>query len=160
MSPRVRSISLIAAAVLLAAPAAEAQQPPPNPTVQQPRQERQQQARRRGDRSRITRQDLDEAGIAVVTARDAIRILRPHWLQPPVGRMASSNVTGSGGGATEVVLYVDGSRQPSLEVLDMLRITEITDMRYLDQNRSVTLHGPGHEAGVIEITTKLKEKKP
>jgi hypothetical protein len=160
MSPRILPMSLLAAGVILAAPAAEAQQPPPNPTVQQPRQERQQQARRRGDRSRLTRQDLDEGGSAIVTARDAIRILRPHWLQPPVGRMATANVTGGGGGATEVVIYVDGTRQPNHEVLNMLRIAEIAEMRYLDQNRSVTLHGPGHEAGVIEIKTIAKEQKP
>lgn len=77
-----------------------------------------------------------------------------------MGRMASSNVGGAGGGASEVVIYVDGTRQPNIEMLNLLRVAEISEMRYLDQNRSVTLHGPGHEAGVIEITTLAKAKKP
>jgi hypothetical protein len=130
----------------------EAQQPPPTSPTAQPRQ--QQQARtRRGDRSKLTRQDLDEAGNSIVTARDAIRILWPHWLQPPVGRMASSNVMDAGGGAQTVVVYLDGTRQVDLEVLNTIRNAEIQEMRHLDQNRAIGIHGPGHEAGVIEIAT-------
>lgn len=144
-------LSLAAGAV-----AAEAQQPPPQPTTQSPKQEKQARARR-GDRSKLTRQDLDEAGNSIVTARDAIRILRPHWLQPPVGRMASSNVADAGGGAQTVIVYLDGSRQVDLEVLNTIRNAEIQEMRYLDQNRAIGIHGPGHEAGVIEITTVKKK---
>ncbi len=153
------SQSLVLAAFVLVVPEAAAQQPRPQPTAQQQAQQRQ-PARRRGDRSRLTRADLDEAGNSIVTARDAIRILRPHWLQPPVGRSASSNVAGSGGGATTVIVYLDGFRQPDLEVLNTVQASAIIEMRYLDQNRAIIIHGPGHEAGVIEIKTKEEPKKP
>jgi hypothetical protein len=144
-------ITLAAATV-----AAEAQQPPPQPTTQAPKQEKQARARR-GDRAKLTRQDLDEAGNSIATARDAIRMLRPHWLNPPVGRMASSNMADAGGGATTVIVYLVGSRQVDLEVLNTIRNAEIQEMRYLDQNRAIGIHGPGHEAGVIEIVT-IKKK--
>jgi hypothetical protein len=146
------------AAVLLAFGAIEleAQQPPPTPPTQEPKQQ-QEPRRRRGDRSKLTRQDLDEGGTSIVTARDAIRILRPHWLQPPVGRMASSNLTDAGGGAQTVVIYLDGTRQSDHEVLNTVRNIEIHEMRYLDQNRAIGVHGPGHEAGVIEIVTVKKK---
>ena len=134
----------------------EAQQPPPTPPTAQPKQQ-QEARRRRGDRSKLTRQDLDEAGNAIMTARDAIRNLRPHWLQPPMGRTASSNFGAAGGGATTVVVYVDGTRQVDLEVLATIRNADIHEMRYLDQNRAIALHGPGHEAGVIEIVTVAKK---
>ena len=118
-----------------------------------------QATRRRGDRNKLTRIELDEAGSAMVTAQDAVRLLRPQWLRPPVGDVASSNVFGgSGGGATEIVLYVDGVRQPDLEVLRMIPAAKLVELRYLDQNRGVQMYGPGHEFGVIEVSTV--DKRP
>jgi len=124
--------------------------------------------RTRGDRNRLTRTELDEGGSTIVTARDAVRVLRPQWLQPPVGRMASSHVLGRDGGisaargvggiANAVVIYIDGTRQPDLEALVTVPVLKIVEMRYLDQNRSVQMYGPGHEAGVIEVTTVDKKK--
>lgn len=159
MSRHVVKLTLALAGLALVAPDAAAQQPRPQPAAGQQAQQRQ-PARRRGDRSRLTRADLDEAGNSIVTARDAIRILRPHWLQPPIGRAASSNVAGSGGGATTVIVYLDGLRQPDLEVLTTVQAAAVIEMRYLDQNRAIIIHGPGHEAGVIEIKTKEEPKKP
>src|SRR5689334_882731 len=60
----------------------------------------------RGDRNRLTKDDIAQAGSGS-TALDIIRRLRPQWLQPPVGRIASSNADGMGGGSQQIVLYVD-----------------------------------------------------
>jgi hypothetical protein len=43
-------------------------------------------------------------------------------------------------------------------VLATISATKIVEMKYLDQNRAVLLRGPGHESGVIEITTVDKRK--
>ena len=115
-------------------------------------------AQGRGDRNKLTRVELDEAGTSIMTAREAVRILRPQWLSPPLGRMASSDMTGSGGGKQVVVIYVDEKRQPDLESLAIIPSAKIVEMKYLDQNRAVLLRGPGHESGVIEITTVDKRK--
>jgi hypothetical protein len=112
----------------------------------------------RGDRNKITRVELDEAAASIMTARDAVRILRPQWLSPPMGRMASSDMASAGGGKQEVVLYIDEKRQPDLESLTTVPAAKIVEMKYLDQNRAVLLHGPGHESGVIEVTTSDKRK--
>jgi hypothetical protein len=117
--------------------------------------------RARGDRNRITRTELDEGGSTIVTARDAVRVLRPQWLQPPRGRQASANMRDEptmGGGATVVVVYIDGNRQPDLDALATVPALKVVEMRYLDQNRAIQMHGPGHEAGVIEVTTVDKKK--
>ena len=123
------------------------------------------QNKNRGDRNRITRDELTESAATASTAYDLIHILRPYWLEPPRGRMApalgdgsrdnnSDGTTsfGANGVAQEVVVYVDGNRQPSLEQLKTLRVVNILEMRYLDQNRAIQMHGPGHEKGVIEVT--------
>lgn len=116
-------------------------------------------ARRRGDRNKLTRIELDEAGATLVTARDAVRVLRPQWLQPPRGDIASSDfMGGSGGGATEVVVYIDGIRQPDLDALVTVPAAKLVELRYLDQNRGVQMYGPGHERGVIEVSTT--DKRP
>ena len=117
------------------------------------------QAPKRGDQNRITQLDIGEAGTSIVTAYDAVRLLRPNWLKPPLGRSASSNLLGQGGGATEIIVYVDDIRQPDLErSLSRVKGADVIEMKWLDQNKAVQDHGPGHELGAIEVTTIYKRK--
>lgn len=115
------------------------------------------QKKSRGDRSKITRADLDEAGGTVVNALDAVKLLRPHWLNPPMGRSGTatfgSGLSTGGSVATEPVAYIDDMRQPSVDALRTVRAEVITEMKYLDQNRAIQMLGPGHEAGAIQVTT-------
>ncbi len=124
------------------------------------------QKKNRGDRNRITNEEVLQSSGLGSTAYDLIHILRPYWLEPPRGRVASPNGDGYrdggsdlNGTAVEVVLYVDGTRQPSVEQLKTLRVASILEMRYLDQQRALQLRGPGHEMGVIEITLKDASKR-
>lgn len=107
----------------------------------------------RGDRYKLTQVDIAEGGASLITARDAVRVLRPQWLAPPMGRKASSDIIGPGGGNPLVVVYIDDKRQPDLESLVSVPVSRILEVKYLDQNRAVLLRGPGHESGVIEVTT-------
>lgn len=140
--------SLLAASVSFA-PSADAQQ---DTTARTPAR------RTRGDRSKLTQSDI--AGAPTVnTALDAIRLLRPWWLSPPPGRMASTDMGGDTRAATRVIVYIDDMRQPDLESsLVTVKANEVVEARYLDQNRAVQMRGPGHEAGVIEISTTAKKK--
>lgn len=112
--------------------------------------------KKRGDRSKITRADLNEAGGTVMNALDAVTLLRAHWLNPPMGRSASPMVTG-GRIATEPMVYIDDMRQPNLDVLRLVKADLIVEMKYLDQNRAIQMLGPGHEAGAIQVTTVNKK---
>jgi hypothetical protein len=116
------------------------------------------QGKQRGDRNRITKDDLAEMSASVNTAYDAVRTMRAQWLSPSMGRTASSNVTGDGGGTHEVVVYIDDVRQPALEDLKTIKAAIIVEMKFLDQNRAIQMRGPGHEMGVIEVTTINKKK--
>ncbi len=115
--------------------------------------------RPRGDRNKLTPEEITGAG-NVATAADAIRLLRPWWLAPPRGRMASTDMGGDTRAATQVVGYIDGMRQPDLESsLVTVKAADVTEIRYLDQNRAVQNFGPGHEAGVIDVTTINKKRR-
>ncbi len=116
------------------------------------------QKKQRGDRNRVTQDDLAEAPSSVNTAFDAIRTMRPQWFSPSLGRTASSSASGSGGGAAEVVVYIDDIRQPSIDDLKTVKSVAIVEMKFLDQNRAIQMRGPGHEMGVIEVTTVNKRK--
>ncbi len=116
------------------------------------------QKKQRGDRNRITQDDLAEAPASVNTAYDAIRLMRSQWLNPPMSRTASASYTGDGGGAKEVVVYIDDVRQQSLEDLKTVKANQVVELRFLDQNRAVQMRGPGHELGAIEVITVNKKK--
>ncbi len=118
---------------------------------------------KKGDRNRITAEEIAQSG-NFGTAFEVIQAARPVWLNPPLNRNAQSSMmgplgtSGSSSTASEIVVYVDGNRQQSLEDLKTIRTALITEMRFLDQNRAIQMHGPGHELGVIEVTTVNKKK--
>ncbi len=120
--------------------------------------EAQAQSKQRGDRARLTKDDLAEAPASVNTVYDAIRTMRPMWLSPSRGRTVASGMDGATGGATDVVVYIDDTRQPSVEDLKTVKAAAVVEMRFLDQNRAIQMRGPGHEMGVIEVTTINKRK--
>lgn len=112
----------------------------------------------RNETTSITRGDIEQGGAGIYTAREAVRVLRPQWLSRPMGRVASSNVNSAGGGAQDIIVYINDVRQPEYDALATVPASRILEMKYLDQNRAVLLHGPGHEGGVIEVTTIDKRK--
>lgn len=116
------------------------------------------QQKQRGDRNRISKDDMAEVLASVNTAFDVVRTLRPQWLNPPALRQSTATVMGDGGGATDVVIYVDDLRQQSKDDLKTVKAATILEIRYLDQNRAIQMRGPGHEMGVIEVTTINRRK--
>ncbi|MCC7055281.1 MAG: hypothetical protein IT355_18560 [Gemmatimonadaceae bacterium] len=116
--------------------------------------------KKRGDLNRITRDDLEGSIGAYVSALDIIRGLRPRWLTSGgMGRAMPANIGADlRYGATEIVYYIDGTRQPSVNEVSVLPATSVAEMRFHDQNRAVQMFGTGHELGVIEITTTAKAR--
>lgn len=114
--------------------------------------------KQRGDRNRITKADLDEAPIGNTTVYDVIQRMRPQWLVPRPGRVMSSDLGGSGGNASEIIVYIDDVRQPSMDYIRSMKANGLVELRFLEQNRAIQRYGPGHELGAIEITTVDKKR--
>lgn len=117
-----------------------------------------QEKKQRGDRNRINASELAEANGSFNTAYDVIRTMRPQWFNPPQGRTSTATMMGGGGGAKELVVYIDDVRQQSVEDLKTVKTAQLVELRFLDQNRAIQLRGPGHEMGVIEVSTVNKRK--
>lgn len=119
-------------------------------------------AQKRGDRTLITRQDLDEAKGSITHALDAVQRLRPNWLAPRFGRQHSGSPgaeqTTAIGPATEAIIYIDEKRQPGSDALRTVTAASIVEIRYMDQNKAVQMLGPGHEAGAILVKTEQAPK--
>lgn len=71
---------------------------------------------------------------------DAIRALRPRYLRAKPTH--------------EPVIYVDGVRVESANRLDLLRVSDVADVRFLRGIDATTGYGTGHAAGAILVRTR------
>ncbi|HYC52996.1 MAG TPA: hypothetical protein VEB19_17950 [Gemmatimonadaceae bacterium] len=125
------SLTLLGAACAPAPPPAESAVTAPRPV--------------RRSNTLITRDELQQS-----TARDAlgaIQTLRPDWLR---GRGATS----FDAGVPEVVVYLDGARVGTREVLRQFATMHIKEIRYLGATEATQKWGTDHSGGVIEIVTR------
>jgi hypothetical protein len=100
-----------------------------------------------GDRDLLTREQLE--GMDHLTAYDAIRRLKPRWLQAERGQdsFASQDMRGTR-------VYVDGVLFGDTEALRRLDVRDIGEIRFLDKRRATTRFGTDHAEGAILISTR------
>lgn len=78
------------------------------------------------------------------TVLETIQRLRPIYLSMARNR----------GSTGERVVYVDGVRVGTLEVLRGIRSSRVREVRWLDAREATIRFGTGHSAGAILIATK------
>jgi len=81
------------------------------------------------------------------SAFEAVRALRPNWLRER-GRTSLTRTT-----ATQVVIYLDGTRVGGPDYLRQLRASDIDTMHYLNSSDATNRFGTGHVGGAILVTT-------
>ncbi|UCC24567.1 MAG: hypothetical protein JSU98_12605 [Gemmatimonadales bacterium] len=104
------------------------------------------EGRIRGPRDRILREEL--AQYPAMTALDAVRQLRPHWLN----RRGEQSIADFG--ETQVQVHVDGSRRGGPEALQAINIRDVEELRYLDAGEATTRFGTGYPMGVILVAIR------
>jgi hypothetical protein len=82
------------------------------------------------------------------TAYEAIRQLRPHFLQS----RGPTSIQDPGAG--EPVVYVNGVRYGAPRVLESIRAMDVEEIRFLSASDATTRYGTGHAGGVIEVRTR------
>ena len=93
--------------------------------------------------NRITQEELVE--YSTLNALDAIRRLRPRWLQP---RGATA------GGANEPVAILDGARLGNPQSLTAVSVSDIDSMQFLSAADATMRYGTNFPGGAIEVRTR------
>ena len=90
--------------------------------------------------------EIAEAG--VLTASEAIELLRPQWLN------TRSSPTGSAPDGSAPRLYIDGIRMDSIRELERIRASVVEQMRFMSPSDATNRFGTGHTGGAILLTTR------
>ena len=95
----------------------------------------------------ISREEL--AATTALDALEAVRMLRPDWL---TGR----GVTTMRGEVPQLLVYLDGQRMGSRQILSQFAIGMIGEIRYYSAPDATQRWGTGHAGGVIEVVSRQK----
>lgn len=100
-------------------------------------------------RSHVLISSEELAATPALDAMEAVRTLRPDWL-------TSRGVTTLRGEMPELLVYLDGQRMGSQQVLSGIAIAMIREIRYYSAPDATQRWGTGHAGGVIEIVSRQK----
>ncbi len=98
------------------------------------------------DQSVLTREEIVEAN--QLNALELIRVYRPHWL-----RIRGST---SFRDEPEIVVYLDGVRAGSTDMLADIAAINIQEIRYYNAREAQFKFGVGHVQGAIDVITRRR----
>ena len=98
----------------------------------------------RRDRDLLTREELE--GMDHLSAFDAVRRLRPTWLQAERGR---DSFVAQDRRSTRV--YVNGVRYGDKASLQSIQVRDVESIRFLDKREATTRFGTDHAEGAILV---------
>lgn len=99
-------------------------------------------------RDLITQDELMEVPHSSVY--EAVRALRPRWLQARAGATFSSPTQQT------AMVYIDGQLRGGLEEMWNLLPTEVDEIRFMSASDATTRFGTNHVGGAIVITTRRR----
>ncbi|MFQ6046823.1 MAG: hypothetical protein ACE5PT_10795 [Gemmatimonadales bacterium] len=97
----------------------------------------------RPTRSRNVLTAAELAGLPYDNAYDAIRRLRPTWLQRRAG-----------GQAAYPVLFIQDNRVGELDQLRSIPLQDVAEIRFINARDATTRWGTGYRGGVIQVIWK------
>lgn len=100
------------------------------------------------DRNLITQTELME--VPHSTIYEAVRALRPRWLQARSGATLRSREPQT------AMVYIDGQLRGGLAEMWNLLPTEVSELRYMSASDATTRFGTNHIGGAIVITTRRR----
>ncbi|MEX2179296.1 MAG: hypothetical protein WD801_11330 [Gemmatimonadaceae bacterium] len=103
-------------------------------------------------RDKLTREEIMASAQKDQDLFQAIRRLKPHFLQGPRGSRSLG-----GGMQYPLVIYVNGVKADG-EVLQSTRASDVEEVRYLDPTRSQNEYGISANGGALQI--KLVNSSP
>ncbi|MDZ4675544.1 MAG: TonB-dependent receptor plug domain-containing protein [Gemmatimonadota bacterium] len=112
----------------------------------------------RRDRNLITAEEI-AAEKSQSILYEIVKVLRPQWFRASGARQMSGS--GTSGTTTTPVLYIDGVRMDSHQLMNSIPPDRVKEVKYLSPRDAHLRYGMGHEAGVIEVsTTRVNDPPP
>lgn len=103
----------------------------------------------RRERDLITLEELKESSKERANLFQAIRSLRPHFLQGPRGQRS----VGGGGVVPRVpIVYLNGGRAGDATMLREIQTVNVAEVRFVPPTEASNLYGLEHGAGAIFVT--------
>lgn len=100
----------------------------------------------RSNRDLITRAQLEES--TATNVYDLIQRARPEVLR-------TRGTTSIRNDRQIAVVYVDGVRRGSPDILKQFRLSDVEEVRFVNGPDATTRYGTGHGGGAIEIKTRI-----
>ena len=98
------------------------------------------------DRNLITLEELETH--ARQSAFEAVRFLRPGWLQPVRGGRSSAP------NANYPYVFLDGVPFGRINILNSIDVSVLSEIRFVSASDATTRWGTGYQSGVIALRTK------
>jgi hypothetical protein len=111
-------------------------------------------AAQKRDRDLITREEILSSAQKDKDLYQAIRSLRPHFLQ---GARGTTSVTLA---MSPPVVYVDGGKQGDPSVLKTILASSVEEVRHLSPSQAESDYGVGHDGGALLVKLFQPPKRP
>lgn len=98
-----------------------------------------------GNPNMISQEQIQEAG-SMSNAYNLVQRLRPNWLR----KRGPSSVSSQ----SDIVVYVEGSRQGPPSTLRQINVIDVESMEFLSDNEATSRFGSGHDHGAILVHLK------
>lgn len=99
-----------------------------------------------GDPDFISAEQMESAAERHNTAHSVVENLRPLWLRKR-GQNSIEN-------PSDIVVYVDGSRYGTPDVLHQILANDVASMEFLSPAEATNRYGTGHAHGAILVNSK------
>jgi hypothetical protein len=106
----------------------------------------------RRDRDLISHEELEQSSKERADLFQAIRSMRPHFLQGPRG------VRSLGGAQvnTRPIVYLNGTRLGEITMLRDILTRDVQEVKFIPPTEASQLYGADHGGGVIQVTLVTK----
>lgn len=106
----------------------------------------------RRDRDLISHEELAQSSKERADLFQAIRSLRPHFLQGPRGVRSLGGAQSN----TRPIVYLNGTRMGEINMLRDILTRDVQEVRFVPPTEASQLYGPEHGGGVIQVTLVTK----
>jgi hypothetical protein len=103
----------------------------------------------------LTREEIEQSTVGMLDLFQAVRTLRPHFLESPRGLQSRGSTA-----SRATAVYINRVRQAGVESMRSLSALAVEEVRYLDPTASQNEFGPAASGGAVVILLRKPSNEP